>query len=75
MSFGAGPDADGAADADKGVLAVDSGGSGLRVALGSAGRGAFGRRLSTVPVRTGPHGIDPVHLMKQLVPLVRSLTA
>ncbi|MDQ0682170.1 N-acetylglucosamine kinase-like BadF-type ATPase [Streptomyces achromogenes] len=58
-----------------GILAVDSGGSGLRVALGSAGRGALGRRSSPVPVRTGARGIDPVHLMEQLVPLVRALAA
>ncbi|MFI1508328.1 N-acetylglucosamine kinase [Streptomyces sp. NPDC020597] len=75
MTFGAGPDADDETDAGKGVLAVDSGGSGLRIALGSAGRGALGRRSSTVAVRTGPRGIDPVHLMEQLVPLVRSLAA
>ncbi|SER67265.1 BadF-type ATPase [Streptomyces sp. yr375] len=58
----------------RGILAVDSGGSGLRVALGTAERGALARRSSPVPVRTGARGIDPDHLMAQLVPLVRALT-
>ncbi|MEU1187460.1 BadF/BadG/BcrA/BcrD ATPase family protein [Streptomyces sp. NPDC005859] len=57
------------------VLAVDSGGSGLRVALGTAERGALARRSSPVPVRIGARGIDPGHLMEQLVPLVRTLSA
>lgn len=58
-----------------GILAVDSGGSGLRVALGTAERGALGLRESRVPVRTGARGIDPAHLMEQLVPMVRELAA
>ncbi|MFI1000516.1 N-acetylglucosamine kinase [Streptomyces galbus] len=73
-----------------GVLAVDSGGSGLRVAVrvvtgeagtpGSAPRdavpqGATAEEVTKEPVRTGPRGIDPGHLMEQLVPAVRSLTA
>lgn len=58
-----------------GVLAVDSGGSGLRVALGTAERGPLGRRSSPVPVRTGARGIDPDDLLTRLVPLVRELTA
>nr|WP_307167497.1 BadF/BadG/BcrA/BcrD ATPase family protein [Streptomyces rishiriensis] len=57
------------------MLAVDSGGSGLRVVLGTAERGALARRSSQVPVRTGPRGIDPDHLMAQLMPLVRALEA
>ena len=57
-----------------GILAVDSGGSGLRVALGTAERGALAERSSGVPVRTGERGIDPQHLLRQLVPLVRELT-
>ena len=61
----------------EGFLAVDSGGSGLRVVLGvpgqGTGRGITGPRESRVPVRTGPGGIDPGHLMEQLVPMVRSL--
>lgn len=58
-----------------GILAVDSGGSGLRVAVGTAGAGAPAELSSAVPVRTGERGIDPKHLMEQLVPMVRALTA
>ncbi|MEU0590268.1 MULTISPECIES: N-acetylglucosamine kinase [Streptomyces] len=60
-----------------GFLAVDSGGSGLRVVVGGVGGdgpGPRGRRDSAEPVRTGPRGIDPGHLMGQLLPMVRSLT-
>ncbi|MET9736325.1 BadF/BadG/BcrA/BcrD ATPase family protein [Streptomyces sp. NPDC006458] len=57
-----------------GYLAVDSGGSGLRVVVGTADGGVSARRESAVPVRTGPQGIDAAHLMGQLLPLVRSLT-
>ncbi|MEV5606434.1 BadF/BadG/BcrA/BcrD ATPase family protein [Streptomyces sp. NPDC052299] len=56
------------------VLGVDSGGSGLRVALGTAGSDA---PLATVacggPVRTGPRGIDAAHLLDQVLPAVRGL--
>ncbi|MFG2563858.1 N-acetylglucosamine kinase [Streptomyces sp. NPDC048567] len=56
------------------VLGVDSGGSGLRVALGTAGAEA---PLATLacggPVRTGPRGIDPAHLLDQVLPAVRGL--
>ncbi|MGW2047249.1 N-acetylglucosamine kinase [Streptomyces sp. NPDC001858] len=62
-----------APDSHRGILAVDSGGSGLRVALGTAGRGALARRASEVPVGMGARGIDPDELMTQLVPLVRAL--
>ncbi|MFE1439135.1 N-acetylglucosamine kinase [Streptomyces sp. NPDC058739] len=58
-----------------GCLAVDSGGSGLRVVVGTADGRMWARRKSAVPVRTGPRGIDADHLMGQLLPLVRSLTA
>ncbi|MFD9430930.1 N-acetylglucosamine kinase [Streptomyces sp. NPDC060002] len=54
---------------------MDSGGSGLRVVLGTAERGALAQRSSQVPVRTGSRGIDPDHLMAQLTPLVRALSA
>ncbi|MFF3967442.1 N-acetylglucosamine kinase [Streptomyces griseorubiginosus] len=57
----------------EGFLAVDSGGSGLRAVVGVPGREATAPRESGVPVRTGPRGIDPGHLMEQLVPMVRSL--
>lgn len=58
-----------------GFLAVDSGGSGLRAVVGTAGRGVLARRESREPVRTGARGIDPGHLMEQLVPMVRALAA
>ncbi|GEC05046.1 hypothetical protein SSP24_27010 [Streptomyces spinoverrucosus] len=58
-----------------GFLAVDSGGSGLRVAVGDVERGPLAVRESGVPVRTGARGINAGHLMEQLVPLVRALTA
>ncbi|MET9133663.1 N-acetylglucosamine kinase [Streptomyces antibioticus] len=58
-----------------GFLAVDSGGSGLRVAVGAVGGGAPAVRASGVPVRTGGRGIDPDDLMSRLVPLVRALAA
>ncbi|WP_369387627.1 N-acetylglucosamine kinase [Streptomyces sp. CG1] len=56
-----------------GYLAVDSGGSGLRVAVGVPGRAPAAQRESREPVRTGARGIDPAHLMAQLVPLARAL--
>ncbi|MFE3587692.1 N-acetylglucosamine kinase [Streptomyces niveus] len=64
------------------VLGIDSGGSGLRIALGSTdnasadGDGAvrtLGTTASTEPVRTGPSGIDPDHLLEQLLPAVQTL--
>ncbi|WP_328429430.1 N-acetylglucosamine kinase [Streptomyces sp. NBC_00443] len=58
-----------------GFLAVDSGGSGLRVVVGTVGRAATARRESREPVRTGDRGIDPGHFMEQLVPMVRALVA
>ncbi|WP_063836799.1 BadF/BadG/BcrA/BcrD ATPase family protein, partial [Streptomyces sp. NRRL S-15] len=56
------------------VLGVDSGGSGLRVALGpvDAGRPAS-TAVCAEPVRTGPDGIDAGHLLDQLLPAVRRL--
>ncbi|MDT9701791.1 BadF/BadG/BcrA/BcrD ATPase family protein [Streptomyces sp. P17] len=59
----------------RGLLAVDSGGSGLRVVIGTVERGVLAQRESREPVRTGARGIDAGHLMEQLVPLVRELTA
>ncbi|MFF3751826.1 N-acetylglucosamine kinase [Streptomyces sp. NPDC002018] len=61
------------------VLGVDSGGSGLRIALGSTagGRSTGVRTVGTTaagePVRTGPTGIDPGHLLAQLLPAVEAL--
>lgn len=72
------------------VLGVDSGGSGLRIALGSTGGAAdgtdastdgdapvrtIGTAVSTEPVRTGPSGIDPTHLLERLLPAVETLLA
>lgn len=68
-----GPSAAGVADPV--VLAVDSGGSGLRVAVGTVARGMVGQRASREPVRTGSRGIDAGHLLDQLLPLTRALLA
>ncbi|MFF0223153.1 N-acetylglucosamine kinase [Streptomyces sp. NPDC004629] len=61
--------------AGAGFLAVDSGASGLRVTVGVAGRGPTAQRESREPVRTGARGIDPGHLLEQLLPMVRALSA
>ncbi|MFF7331370.1 N-acetylglucosamine kinase [Streptomyces sp. NPDC090306] len=58
-----------------GFLAVDSGGSGLRVVVGVPGRAPGAPLESRLPVRTGPRGIDADHLMAQLTPMARSLMA
>ncbi|MER8089105.1 N-acetylglucosamine kinase [Streptomyces sp. NPDC087532] len=56
------------------VLGVDSGGSGLRVALGSVGASApAGTTVCAEPVRTGATGIDAGHLLEQLLPAARRL--
>ncbi|MCT4353819.1 ATPase [Streptomyces sp. Je 1-79] len=56
------------------VVGVDSGGSGLRIALA---RASDARAVETVtsrePVRTGPGGIEAAHLLGQLLPAVESL--
>ncbi|AEN08480.1 MULTISPECIES: BadF/BadG/BcrA/BcrD ATPase family protein [unclassified Streptomyces] len=58
------------------VLGVDSGGSGLRVALGSAGTGGqVFTAACAEPVRTGPSGIDAAHLLAQVLPVARDLLA
>ncbi|MEV0479172.1 BadF/BadG/BcrA/BcrD ATPase family protein [Streptomyces sp. NPDC050508] len=65
---------DGSPDAVGRFLAVDSGGSGLRVVVGEVGSGRRSGPLSSgEPVRTGARGIDAGHLMEQLVPMVRTL--
>ncbi|HET9380076.1 MAG TPA: BadF/BadG/BcrA/BcrD ATPase family protein [Streptomyces sp.] len=56
-----------------GFLAVDSGGSGVRVVVGVPGQGPPARWQSREPVRTGARGIDPGHLLEQLVPAARAL--
>ncbi|CBG75191.1 MULTISPECIES: N-acetylglucosamine kinase [Streptomyces] len=55
------------------VLAVDSGGSGLRVVL-ARGTRRLGEPLSSPePVRTGARGIDAGELLERLLPLARRL--
>ncbi|WP_155059175.1 N-acetylglucosamine kinase [Streptomyces blattellae] len=61
--------------AGAGFLAVDSGGSGLRVVVATSQGDVRAQRESRVPVRTGARGIEPGHLMEQLVPMVRALAA
>ncbi|MGW7709100.1 N-acetylglucosamine kinase [Streptomyces sp. NPDC054771] len=66
--------AEGAAVSGPYVLGVDSGGSGLRVALGAVGGSApVATRDCEGPVRTGPAGIDAGHLLEQLLPAARLL--
>ncbi|MFC9185158.1 N-acetylglucosamine kinase [Streptomyces globisporus] len=56
------------------ALGVDSGGSGLRVALGRVGEpGPLASTVCAEPVRTGPGGIDAGHLLAQLLPAAREL--
>ncbi|UZI32991.1 N-acetylglucosamine kinase [Streptomyces sp. VB1] len=68
------PAAPGAAGPGAYVLGVDSGGSGLRVALGRVELpGPLATTLCAEPVRTGPGGIDAGHLLEQLLPAAREL--
>ncbi|TXS34724.1 ATPase [Streptomyces sp. ms191] len=56
------------------VVGVDSGGSGLRVALAEASGGrVLGSVSSREPVRTGPGGIEAAHLLAQVLPAVETL--
>ncbi|GAA0583098.1 N-acetylglucosamine kinase [Streptomyces crystallinus] len=56
------------------VLGVDSGGSGVRFALGRAEEGSPAEvSASDEPVRTGRTGIDAGHLLGQLVPAAMEL--
>ncbi|WP_267243340.1 N-acetylglucosamine kinase [Streptomyces sp. PR69] len=56
------------------VLGVDSGGSGLRAALAPADDVTRAvTAVSDEPVRTGPDGADAGHLLRLLLPMVRSL--
>ncbi|KUL55447.1 ATPase [Streptomyces sp. NRRL F-4489] len=61
------------------VLGVDSGGSGLRIAVARAGAGGTvgpaATHVSREPVRTGPAGIDADHLLDQLLPAAEELGA
>nr|WP_244217647.1 BadF/BadG/BcrA/BcrD ATPase family protein [Streptomyces carpinensis] len=47
----------------------------MRVVVGAPGAGPLAQRASKEPVRTGAQGIDPGHLMEQLVPMARALSA
>ncbi|QTZ95247.1 N-acetylglucosamine kinase [Streptomyces auratus] len=58
------------------VLGVDSGGSGLRIAVARADDEAtrpLAERVSREPVRIGPAGIDAGHLLSQLLPAAEEL--
>jgi len=56
------------------VLGVDSGGSGLRVALGRVDTdGPLFTAVCAEPVRTGAGGIDAAHLLEQLLPAAAEL--
>ncbi|MEU3479365.1 N-acetylglucosamine kinase [Streptomyces sp. NPDC033754] len=56
------------------VVGVDSGGSGLRIALAEAASGTVLDTLaSREPVRTGPGGISAAHFLEQVLPAVRAL--
>jgi N-acetylglucosamine kinase-like BadF-type ATPase len=56
------------------VLGVDSGGSGVRIALGSTDRAEpVASIVSREPVGTGPAGIDAGQLLGQVLPAARAL--
>ncbi|MGX2998595.1 N-acetylglucosamine kinase [Streptomyces sp. JNUCC 64] len=57
------------------VLAVDSGGSGLRAVLAVGGRPLSDPLTSGAPVRTGSRGIDAGHFLELLLPVARRLLA
>ncbi|MFF4606569.1 N-acetylglucosamine kinase [Streptomyces sp. NPDC001339] len=61
------------------VLGVDSGGSGLRIAVaradGDTGPLPLVSFTSDEPVRTGPAGIDATHLLSQLLPAAEKLAS
>ncbi|MEU3742099.1 BadF/BadG/BcrA/BcrD ATPase family protein [Streptomyces sp. NPDC032198] len=58
------------------VLGVDSGGSGMRVALGLPDKADRPAAVSSnEPVRTGARGIDAGHFIEQLLPMARGLLA
>ncbi|MFD4377352.1 N-acetylglucosamine kinase [Streptomyces sp. NPDC058486] len=64
----------GAADAV--VVGIDSGGSGLRVALARAADGTvLDRAAAPGPVRTGPGGISAAHFLESALPAVAALRA
>ncbi|MFI8321503.1 N-acetylglucosamine kinase [Streptomyces sp. NPDC085529] len=66
-----------AADAaDAVVVGIDSGGSGLRIALARAADGTVLERATAPgPVRTGPGGISAAHFLESVLPAVAALRA
>ncbi|MGW6551781.1 hypothetical protein ACWGBV_16185, partial [Streptomyces sp. NPDC055051] len=60
--------------ADAVVVGIDSGGSGLRVALARASDGTvLGREAAAGPVRTGPGGISADRFLAAVLPAVAAL--
>ncbi|MFC9733969.1 N-acetylglucosamine kinase [Streptomyces roseolus] len=58
------------------VVGIDSGGSGLRVALALAADGTvLDRTAAPGPVRTGPGGISAAHFLESVLPAVAALRA
>ncbi|GHJ96393.1 hypothetical protein SNE510_59120 [Streptomyces sp. NE5-10] len=58
------------------VVGIDSGGSGLRVALARAADGrVLDRAAAPGPVRTGPGGISAAHFLESVLPAVAALRA
>ncbi|GGR56587.1 hypothetical protein GCM10010282_57040 [Streptomyces roseolus] len=58
------------------VVGIDSGGSGLRVALARAADGTvLDRAAAPGPVRTGPGGISAAHFLESVLPAVAALRA
>ncbi|WP_189216618.1 MULTISPECIES: N-acetylglucosamine kinase [Streptomyces] len=55
------------------MLAVDSGGSGLRAVLAAGGAALGAPVVSDEPVRIGDRGVDAGHLLGQLLPMARQL--
>ncbi|TJZ58755.1 ATPase [Streptomyces piniterrae] len=70
------PAVDAPVERERYVLGVDSGGSGLRIAVARADApqaGPSATHASDEPVRTGPAGIDAAHLLSQLLPAAEEL--
>ncbi|MFF7816270.1 N-acetylglucosamine kinase [Streptomyces sp. NPDC007945] len=66
----------GGGPSDPVVVGIDSGGSGLRVALARAADGTvLDRTAAPGPVRTGPDGISAAHFLECALPAVAALRA
>ncbi|MEU3608947.1 BadF/BadG/BcrA/BcrD ATPase family protein [Streptomyces sp. NPDC035033] len=62
--------------ADAVVVGIDSGGSGLRIALARAADGTvLDRTAAPGPVRTGPGGISAAHFLESVLPAAAALRA